>query len=238
MAAQDFRHATQDENEKVSDFIRHLEKTFCRAYGHDTMLSETRDALLYAQLQEGLRYDLMKAPAVSGALNFQALGVAAKSKERRLDKLQKRKRYQSPQLQGTKLTSLKFLLLVANSSRNRATTEVPNPVSPNRDRVLAAVLTQGQGSAGIVRKSDIWHTIAPSRRKRALADQTTNQVSTKMVSSIEIEILKEIMDDPLQYLLSDSDNLSYVRHVRIQDQGSKPQKAKVVVGGVPMSGSN
>ena len=59
-----------------------------------------------------------------------------------------------------------------------------------------------------------------------------------MVSSIEIEILKEIMDDPLQYLLSESDDLSYVRHVRIQDQRSKPQKAKVVVGGVPMSGSN
>ena len=94
------------------------------------------------------------------------------------------------------LTSLKFLLLVANSSWDRAITEVPDPVSPNRDRVLAAVLTQGRGSAGIVRKSDIWRTIAPNRRKRALADRTTNQVSTKMVSSIEIEILKEIMDDP------------------------------------------
>ena len=98
LAAQDFRHATQDENEKVSDFIRHLEKTFCRTYGHDTMLSETRDALLYAQLQEGLRYDLMKPPAVSGALNYQALCVAAKSEERRLDELQKREHYQSPQL--------------------------------------------------------------------------------------------------------------------------------------------
>ena len=28
------------------------------------------------QLQEGLRYDLMKPPAVSGALNYQALCVA------------------------------------------------------------------------------------------------------------------------------------------------------------------
>ena len=73
LAAQDFRHAAQDENEKVGDFIRRIEKTFRRAYGHDTMLSETRDALLYAQLQEGLKYDLMKAPAVSGALNHQAL---------------------------------------------------------------------------------------------------------------------------------------------------------------------
>ena len=60
------------------------------------MLSETRDALLYAQLQEGLRYDLMKAQAVSGALNYQALCVAAKSEGRRLDELQKRKCYRSP----------------------------------------------------------------------------------------------------------------------------------------------
>ena len=98
LAAQDFRHAAQDENEKVGDFIRRIEKTFRRAYGHDTMLSETRDALLYAQLQEGLKYDLMKAPAVSGALNYQALCVAAKSEERRLAELQKSKYYQLPQL--------------------------------------------------------------------------------------------------------------------------------------------
>ena len=94
LAAQDFRHAAQDENEKVGDFIRRIR----RAYGHDTMLSETRDALLYAQLQEGLKYDLMKAPAVSGALNYQALCVAAKSEERRLAELQKSKYYQLPQL--------------------------------------------------------------------------------------------------------------------------------------------
>ena len=38
------------------------------AYGNDSMLAETRDALLYAQLKEGLKYELMRAPAVSGAL--------------------------------------------------------------------------------------------------------------------------------------------------------------------------
>ena len=71
LAAQDFQHATQDENEKVSDFIRHLEKTFCRVYRHDTMLSETRDALLYTQLEEDLRYDLIscfRCPQLSGTL--------------------------------------------------------------------------------------------------------------------------------------------------------------------------
>ena len=46
------------------------------------MLSETRDALLYAQLQEGLCYELMKAPGVSGALDYQALCVAVRRRRR------------------------------------------------------------------------------------------------------------------------------------------------------------
>lgn len=90
LAAQNFQHAAQDDNEKVTDFRRCIEKTFHRAYGRDTMLSKTRDTLLYAQLQEGLKFDLMKAPAVSGALTYQALCVAAESEERRQAELQRR----------------------------------------------------------------------------------------------------------------------------------------------------
>ena len=70
MAAQEFRHATQGTQEAVSDYILRLEKTFRRAYGRDHMAEETRNALLYAQLQEGLKYVLMKA-AVSGAQGYQ-----------------------------------------------------------------------------------------------------------------------------------------------------------------------
>ena len=68
------------------------------------MLPETRDALLYAQLQEGLKYDLMNAPTVSGVLDYQALCVAAKSEERKLAGLRKRKQYQSSQPRGFKIT--------------------------------------------------------------------------------------------------------------------------------------
>jgi len=71
MAAQDFRHISQKEGESVSNFIRRLERTFQLAYGRDGMLPETRDALLYSQLQEGLRDRLMEGPAVSGAANYQ-----------------------------------------------------------------------------------------------------------------------------------------------------------------------
>ena len=87
----------------VSDFVRRLEKTFHRAYRHDAMLPETRNALPYAQLQEGLKYDLMEAPAVWSV----GLYVAAKSEERRLagHGLQKQKQYQLSQQRGFKKAS-------------------------------------------------------------------------------------------------------------------------------------
>ena len=53
----------------VADFIRRLERTFTIAYGQDGMSLETRQTLLHGQLQEGLQYNLMKAPAVSDTLS-------------------------------------------------------------------------------------------------------------------------------------------------------------------------
>ena len=62
IAAQDFHHTVQEENELVIDFIRRLERTFRRAYGGDKLSNETKDALLYGQLQEGLSYNLGRTP--------------------------------------------------------------------------------------------------------------------------------------------------------------------------------
>ena len=93
MAAQDFRPISQDEGEGVSSFIRRRERTFQLVYGRDGMLSETWDALLYGQLQEGLQDNLMEGPAVSGAVDYHALCIAAKNEERRL---RKRKHYHKP----------------------------------------------------------------------------------------------------------------------------------------------
>ena len=50
---------------------------------------------MYAQLQEGLRYELLQAPAVSGAESYTQLRIAAKSEERRLAVLQKKRQYPS-----------------------------------------------------------------------------------------------------------------------------------------------
>ena len=89
-AAQDFWHTTQREVESVADFIRRLERTFRSAYGRDVMSVETKDTLLYGQLQEGLRLELMQGPAVSGARNYQELCISAKYVEKRLADLKRR----------------------------------------------------------------------------------------------------------------------------------------------------
>ena len=96
LAAQDFRHTSQGDQETVADFIRRLERTFTIAYGQDGMSLETRQTLLHGQLQEGLRYNLMKAPAVSGAQTYPELCMAAKNEEKRQAELKKRQEYQRP----------------------------------------------------------------------------------------------------------------------------------------------
>ena len=95
LAAQEFCYTTQRSSESVSNFILRLEQTFRRGYGHESMSVETRDTLLYGQLQEGLKCILMKSPVVSGARNYNELYQAAHSEERRLTELQRRQQYQS-----------------------------------------------------------------------------------------------------------------------------------------------
>ena len=93
LVAQDFRHAAQRENEAVADYISRLEQLFRRAYGREGMSDETRDTLLHSQLQEGLRYELMKAPAVSGSHAYRELCLAARNEEKRIAELAKRRQY-------------------------------------------------------------------------------------------------------------------------------------------------
>ena len=96
VAAQEFRHSLQKSGESVSDFIRRLEKKYQIAYGRDDLNTAARDALLYGQLYEGLRYEIMLSPAVSGSQGYQELATAAEAEERRLAALKQRQRYSKP----------------------------------------------------------------------------------------------------------------------------------------------
>ena len=93
LAAQDFHHTIQGEAEPQVSleglnklFELPMEETVCR----------TRDTLLHGQLQEGLKYDVMRAPSVSGAQGYKEFCQAAKNEEKRLAELKKRQKYLRP----------------------------------------------------------------------------------------------------------------------------------------------
>jgi hypothetical protein len=93
LAAQEFRRVSQGQDESIADCIRRLEKMFRMAYGRDKISVETRDALLFSQMQEGLKYELMVSPAVSGATEYRQLCLAARNEEKRLLNLDKRRKF-------------------------------------------------------------------------------------------------------------------------------------------------
>ena len=83
----------QQPAETISGYIRCLERVFRRAYGREALSEETRNTLLYGQLQEGLCDSLMMSPAMSRARNYQELHLSAKIEEKRQEELLKRQKY-------------------------------------------------------------------------------------------------------------------------------------------------
>ena len=51
------------------------------------MADEARSTLLHGQLQDGLKYEIMRSPAVSGALTYKEVCLAARNEEKRLPEL-------------------------------------------------------------------------------------------------------------------------------------------------------
>ena len=82
IAAQDFWHTFQGDEAKVADFIHHLDCTFNVAYGREGMSSETCATLLHGQLQDGLKHELMRVPAVSGVQGYKVPCLAAQNEQK------------------------------------------------------------------------------------------------------------------------------------------------------------
>ena len=80
----------QRDGEALSDFICRLEKAYSITYGTDKMCKETKNVMLYGQLQEGLRLSIVRNPSVSGALLYKELCMAVKHEEKRLAEVKKR----------------------------------------------------------------------------------------------------------------------------------------------------
>lgn len=150
LAGQDFRHTTQRENESVADSIRHLERVFQVAYGHDKMAPEKRETILYGQLQEGLRLELIKSPDVSGAFMYKELCVSAENKERQQRELKKRQGYvkqssqpSEPKEQVTNLAIAQRLLRRRDLLWNHATVVVSVVI------LHGTAVPQGKRAAGV-----------------------------------------------------------------------------------------
>ena len=248
LAAQDFRHATQGTQEAVSDYVLRLEKTFRRAYGRDHMAEDTRNALPYAQLQEGLKYVFMKAPAVSGAQGYQELCIAARNEERRLNELNKRQQYlreSAPETDTSRQHRRR-----GRSGHNR-THGVRNP----------ATLPQGraEGGSGPTRETAV--NRSTTNQKRCYICNSPNHLANQCRSSrtestgrtpstgnpprnptqpatrqvVAQNGAEDIPTNPLDLLLSDPED-DTVCQIRITDQGSGTRSARVEIHGVPARG--
>ena len=212
LAAQDFRHLSQKEHESVSDFISRLEKTLQLAYGRDSMTIETRHTLLHSQLQEGLRQEIMSGPAVSGAETYQALCLAAKNEERRLMELRKRRLYHRstmpPQLSIRKDGDT---ILKRSEQRSKPASNLKCYYCQKAGHYARDYRSKKEDESKSLASNRRWTEILPISRK-----------------PIENTII-----DPLSLLdSSDSD----VNVVRVNDRGSKPQFAEVLIQGVPATG--
>lgn len=231
LAAQDFRHTVQGETELVADFIRRLERTFQIAYGRDGMSAETRDTLLHSQLQEGLRHDLMRGPAVSGAQTYKELCLAAKNEEKRLAELRKRQQYQKP----APLSAQHFNKKSADQKGGDRTAQrrPPRQLAPTLPETRQCYICNKQGHLARdckATRSESRGRPIPYKPKQASTRQVQASQSTGVPTSQQ-------RPDPMEFLYSsDSEDDSEVRVVRVTDGGSVSQCVRIQIQGVPVFG--
>ena len=209
LAGQVFRHAMQEGSESVADFVRRLERLFQIAYG---LSVQTRDTLLYSQLQEGLRYSLIKSPAVSGADSYKQLCIAAKHEEKRLSELVCRQQYLKDG--GKKVEQPQQ----AGSSR------------PTERRGESRGESRGEArSCYVCGSAD--HLARQCKKRKTESSGQLKRPSEARAKGIRSK------ENPLDSLHPDlDDGSSDIRTVRIQDRGSKPREVMVDVQGVPATG--
>ena len=213
VAVQDFRHVCQKENETVTDYIRRLERCYQLAYGRDKLTAETKEAILFGQLQAGLSYQIVKSPAVSGSQSYKGLCAAANAEEKRIVELRRRQHYQRSSTQ--------------QNPRLPPAQEIPQPPSPNNSRLSYSTPRKCYmcgSTKHLARK-------CPQGKQESMVSGSSPQGNVgkkaNMVRSVP---------DPMDFLQSSDSEDGNVCVVRVQDKGSKPRTVTVDVQGVPAKG--
>ena len=187
LAAQDFRHSLQKEGETVSNYIRRLESTFKIAYGRDAMAAGTRDTLLHGQFQEGLRYELMRSPAVSGASTYRELCLAAKNEEKRLLELKKRQLYRKTPISGGRE------LATGRSTINRPQEEIPPNESSGNRRCFQCGKVGHLAKECRMRKSESRGTTSGGSTTRKITTTTEAGLTSYLYQSDSSEVVHKRM---------------------------------------------
>ena len=182
------------------------------------MSQETQDTLLLGQCQDRLRYDLMKAPAVSGARSYKELCMAAKNKEKRLVELRKRQQYQktvSPSLRPVK-----------NYTDHTTSNKPPQDTRPG---VRKCYLCNRPGHIA-------WYCRLKKSESRGCMVEDHRPSNTKQITS-QSNTRTSGNDNLIDFLFSSSDEEDpAIRQIKVKDEGSKTHCARVQVQGVPMYG--
>ena len=261
LAAQDFRHAIQHDGELVSDFVRRLEHTFRAVYGQELISAETKDMLFYGQLQEGLHLQLMRAPAVLGAKNYQELILAAKNEDRRLADLKRRQEYarSAPQSASSRQkNSVQHSFksrpshIGSTSQLNRQSASDPQTKSSAKRKCFhckrpghllhQCPLHRRKGNGSQPRRKD-------SSAKQVVTEPTLQHRSDVPLSCSEVaqmpnpgetpyahKVPQEDSVTPLSLFFSESEDEGDVKRVMVTDHGSRPQLARMDIQGVPADG--